>query len=320
MRIVATMTLLLLAVAPCASAQTDQCTALPDFDNARQTCHAAVDFARAYYPLAGLAVSGGNPVLAHGGTAGRLGAVTVTLRANAFQLHVPDLNSVSAGGTVAQRSSLLGPAPLVEAQVGLFPGLRNGLLSVDLLAAAQLVPNEDFADGIRVDSGAAKIGPVSLGLGFGARVGLMSEAEGRPAMAVSVMRRSIPRVGYGDVTADDQIQADADLVAWNVRGTIGKQLGLLMLAGGAGWSRYSGTAHAAYDVGPASGQQGTLSLDLTQSRWMTFVDAGLHLGVFRLTAEIGYQFGVDQHLDTTFEGYDDTTGTVFYAAGLQFGI
>jgi hypothetical protein len=37
-------------------------------------------------------------------------------------------------------------------------------------------------------------------------------------------------------------------------------------------------------------------------------------------AEAGYQFGVDQDLETTFEGFDDAAGTLYYSAGLQFGL
>jgi hypothetical protein len=53
---------------------------------------------------------------------------------------------------------------------------------------------------------------------------------------------------------------------------------------------------------------------------MAFVNAGVGFSVVRLVAEAGYQFGVDQQLGTTFEGFDDTAGTLYYSAGLQFGI
>ncbi|HET8762532.1 MAG TPA: hypothetical protein VFM12_03910 [Gemmatimonadales bacterium] len=301
------------------SAQGMQCEAISPLGGARQTCLAAVDLARAYFPLAGMVLSGGNPVLAEGGTSGRAGAVTLTFRVNGFHLHVPDLTAIDADGTVHERSSVLAPVPVVEAQVGIFPGLSNGFLSIDGLGSVQLVPNEDFAKGLRADSDAVKLGPVSLGFGLGARVGVMNETDVRPSLALSVMHRRVPRVGYGDVNAGDRVQADANLNAWNLRGTAGKRFGLLMIAAGAGWDHYSGRANGAYNVSALPGGQGTISLPLDQSRWMGFVDGGLAFGVFRLTGEIGYQFGVDQHLDTTFEGYDDTAGSTFYSLGLQLG-
>jgi hypothetical protein len=310
---------LLLVLASPLAAQDRQCGEFPTQGGALQTCQAAVDLARAYFPLAGMVVSGGNPVLAEGGTSARVGAVTLTVRVNGFQLHVPDLTSIEADGTVHERSSVLAPVPVVEAQVGIFPGLANGFLAIDGLGSIQLVPNEDFADGIRADSNAVKLGPVSLGFGLGARIGILCETDVRPSLALSVMHRRVPRVGYGDVTAGDRVQADANLNAWNIRGTAGKRFGLLMVAAGAGWDHYSGRANGAYNVSALPGGQGTISLPLDQSRWMGFADAGLAFGVFRLTGEIGYQFGVDQQLSTTFEGYDDTAGSTFYSLGLQLG-
>ena len=307
-------------VAPAAAlGQNPQCAGLSTASNARQTCDAAVDFAHAYYQLAGVAVSGGNPAIGAGGPVGRLGAFSVTLRANGFRLSVPDLSSVTADGHVAEQDNLLAPAPLLEARMGLYPGLRRGFLAVDLLAAAQLVPNEKFSSDIRVDSNAARIGPVSLGLGFGAQVGLMAEDRERPAVSLSAMRRSIPRVGFGDVAGGDEAQADVNLVAWNIRATAGKRFGLLMVAGGAGWSRYTGKANAAYNVGIGPGEQGTILVDLAQTRWMAFVDAGVDLKVVKVVGEIGRQFGVDQGLTTTFDGYNDAGGTTFYSLGLRFG-
>jgi hypothetical protein len=300
-------------------AQGMQCEAIADVGGAQQTCEAALDLARAYFPLAGMVVSGGNPVLGEGGTAGRPGAVTLTFRVNGFHLHVPDLTSIDADGTVRERSSVLAPAPVVDIRVGIFPGLASGFLSIDGLGSVQLVPNEDFADGLRADSDAVKLGPVSLGFGLGARIGVMSETDVRPALSVSVMHRRIPRVGYGDVTAGDRVQADANLNAWNVRGTAAKHFGVLMLAAGGGWNHFSGRANGAYHVSALPGGQGTLSLPLDQGRWLGFVDAGLGFGMLRITGEIGYQGGVDQHLNTTFEGYDDTAGSTFYSAGLQLG-
>lgn len=303
-----------------AAAQNSECAGVSTFNNGRQTCDAAVDFARAYHPLAGLAASGGNPVLGSGGTTGRFGSFSVTLRANMFTLSVPDLSNVGADGTVPQQEELLAPAPLIEANLGIFPGTSSGLFSVDLLAAAQLVPNEEFSSDIRVDPGAARIGPVSLGLGFGARLGLLPSGGSLPAVAVSVMRRSIPSVGYGDVAAGDQIAADVSLNATNIRLTAGKQFSVLTLAAGLGWSRYSGEASADYDAGVGAAGQGTVALELSQSRMLYFVDAGLDFRFVKLVGEIGYQEGKDQGLGTTFTGFDDTKGTTFYSVGLRVGI
>lgn len=284
----------------------------------RQTCEAAVDLVRAYHPLAGLAVSGGNPVLGTGGASGRLGSFSITLRSNAFTLSVPDLSAIGATGTIPEDDRLLAPAPLIEGMVGIYPGTESGLLAIDLLVAAQLVPNEDFTDEIRIDPDATRLGPFALGIGFGARIGIMAERGPLPAVALSVMRRSIPRIGFGDIAAGDQIAGDVDLQSWNLRLTAGRRFSALALAGGLGWSRYTGDATAQYDA-PVSGQ-GSVALSLSQNRLMYFLDAGLDLRVVRLTGEIGYQVGKDQQLGTTFAGYDDAAGTTFYSVGLSVGL
>ena len=310
----------LLLIASPLAAQNPQCVALASADGSRQSCDAAIDFVRAYHPLAGLAVTGGNPVLGSGGAGGRLGSFSVTLRANGFRLSVPDLSNVSSGGTVPEDDELLAPAPVIEANVGLFPGLESGLLAVELLLAAQLVPNEKLAEGIRVDPDAARIGPVSLGLGVGARVGVLAERDLVPAFAVSVMRRTVPRVGYGDVAAGDEVAADVDLRATTLRVTAGKHISIVTLAAGFGWSRFTGEATAVYDVGIGPGSNGSVVLDLDQTRTMYFLDAGLDFRFVRVVGEIGYQQGRDQRLVTSFAGYDDTSGTTFYSVGLRMGL
>ena len=298
------------------AAQSSQCVPLSSVDGSRQRCNAAIDFARAYHPLAGLAVVGGNPVLGSGAATGKTGSFSVTLRANGFRLSVPDLSNVSAAGAVPEDSDIFVPAPVIEGNVGVFSGFDSGLLALDLLLAAQLVPNEDLADEIRVDPDAARVGPVSLGLGFGARIGLLEERDLIPAVAMSVMRRTVPRVGYGDLSAGDEVAADVDLHAATLRVTAGKRIARLTVAAGFGWSRYTGDAVAAYEAGAGSR---SIALELQQTRAMYFLDAGLELGLARIVGEIGYQRGGDQQLGTTFAGYDDASGTTFYSIGLRVG-
>ena len=301
-----------------ALAQNSECAGVTTLDGARETCNVAVDVARAYHPIAGLLISGGNPVLGSGGASGRLGSFSITLRTNLVTLSIPDLTTAGSGGPVPQDDQIVAPAPLVEGHVGLFRGLASGLLAVDLLAALQLVPNEDVSDEIRVDPDAPSIGPVSLGTGFGVRVGVLPEDGVLPGVSVSVMRRSIPRVGFGDLATGDDVAADVRLSSTNVRLTAGKKFAVLAVAGGLGWSRYGGDASATYDGGLAGPQ--TVVLELSQTRMLMFLDAGLDFGLVKLVGEIGRQSGKDQQLGTTFTGFDDTKGTTFYSVGLRVGI
>lgn len=307
-----------LLVTSAASAQNPECAGVTTLQGARETCNVAVDLARGYHPIAGLAISGGNPVLGTGAASGRLGSFSVTLRTNLIRISVPDLSTAGSGGPVPQDDEIVAPAPVVEAHAGLFRGLSGGLLAIDLLAALQLVPNEDVSDEIRVDPDAPSIGPVSLGTGIGVRVGVLPDDGPLPGVSVSLMYRSIPRIGFGDLAAGDDVAADVRITATTLRLTAGKRFSVLALAGGLGWSRYGGDATARYDAGVAGAP--AIGLQLSQSRIVYFLNAGLDFGVVKLIGEAGRQAGRDQNLGTVFTGFDDAGGTTFYSVGLRVGI
>jgi hypothetical protein len=309
---------LLAALAAPLIAQNSECAGVTTLEGARETCNVAVDFARAYHPLLGLAISAGNPVLGAGAASGRLGSFSVTLRTNLVRVSVPDLSNAGSGGPVPQDDEILAPAPLVEGHAGLFRGLPGGLFALDLLVALQLVPNEDISEDIRVDPDAPSIGPVSLGTGLGVRVGLLPEDGTLPGVSLSYMYRSIPRVGFGDLATGDDVAADVRITSSNLRLTAGKKFAVLVVAGGLGWSRYGGDASARYDAGLAG--QPSIALDLSQSRTLFFLNAGLDFGFLKLVGEVGRQSGNDQGLGTEFIGFDDTGGTTFYSVGLRMGI
>lgn len=299
------------------AAQNTQCAGFSTVGNGRQSCDAAVDLTRAYHPIAGLLITGGNPLLGGGASMGGLGKFAIALRANVTHVIIPDL-AVDANNNVAQSDAILAPAPLLEGAVGLFQGLPNGMLSLDFLGSAQLVPNEKLVSDIRVDSGAPRIGPISLGIGYGARLGLLGGHGPLPGVSVSVMRRSIPTVGFGNLSAGDDLAADLNLHATAVRAIASKRWTVFTLAAGAGWTKYTGDAVATFrDPGTSLPQ--SISLHLDQSRSVIFADAGFDLKFMKIVGEIGRQSGKDQQLITNFQGFDDTKGTTFYSAELRFG-
>src|SRR5438552_337421 len=72
---IATVMITVLCLTPAlVTAQEPQCNNIP-FPGATTACNTAVDAVRAFYPLAGMIVSGGNPVL------GRIGALDASHRA-----------------------------------------------------------------------------------------------------------------------------------------------------------------------------------------------------------------------------------------------
>ena len=298
------------------AAQNSQCASYSGND--ANICNAALDGTEVFHPVAGLLVSGGNPVLGSVGTLGGFGHFALTARVNATELKTPDLNYDGSGGTtVAQHDKIFAPAPLVEAAIGVFGGVGPmHFLGIDALGSAQLLPTTQIS-GLTIDKGARKIGSIALGLGYGARVGVIQGKAIVPSVTVSVMRRDIPRITYGDVTSGDNYSYSIDLHATNLRAVAGYHLALLNVGAGLGWDKYTGTANIAFvpTVGPAQSIKG---FKLDNSRTMAFLTAGLDLPIVKIGAEAGYQFGKDQKLQTTFAGNDPSKNRLFAGAGIRF--
>ncbi len=200
--------------------------------------------------------------------------------------------------------------------------MSGGLLSIDALGSAVLLPTGAVSD-LSVDSDAARIGSVALGIGYGASVGVLKGGFPVPSVSVSVMRRTLPRIRYGTLASTfgapgDQFEFDTDLAATNIRAAASLHFVLLDVAAGVGFDKYSSTAHIRFHdnpVVPASVQ--TVTLDLKNSREVLFLDVGLSMTLVKLVAELGYQTGKDQRLSTNFSDFDPKAGHVFGGAGLR---
>src|SRR3989442_725442 len=112
----------------------------------------------------------------------------------------------------------------------------------------------------------------ALGLRYGVRVGVFHGAFGVPAISVSIMRRHLPRLQYGDLATGDSVQFSTDLGATNIRAVASMRVLLLEFAGGVGWDRYSSTAEVAFldPTRPLSNPQ-RIPLDLRNTREMLFL-------------------------------------------------
>jgi hypothetical protein len=305
---------LAVALATPALAQTPECSSYSG--NAQRVCAAAVDGTRAFHPVFGMLVSGGNPTIGSAAALGGLGHASVTLRANAVNIVLPDLGYTGSSSTVPAGDKLFLPAPLVEGAVGLYKGMSAGLLAVDFLGSAQLLPTDQI-DNITVDSDARRIGTIALGLGYGARIGIVRGVGPLPDLSFSVMRRDIPTIRYGDVSAGDRYSYGVDLHATNVRLIASKQVAVLDLAAGFGWDKYTGDAIIQFRDPITSVLQSNVPVELSNSRMVGFVNTGISLSKVRLTGEIGYQGGKDQELSTEFEDFDTTQGKFFAGLGLR---
>jgi hypothetical protein len=279
-------------------------------------CNASVDGARVFHPVAGLLVSGGNPVLGGVGTLGGFGHFAITARINATRLKTPDLNYDGTGTTVGQADKTIVPDPLIEAAVGVLPGFGPmGTGSLDLLGSAQLLPTTQIKN-LTVDKNARRIGSIALGLGYGARVGIIKGRAIIPSVSVSAMRRDIPRITFGDVAGGDQYSYSTDLHATNLRAVAGYHLMLFSVGAGVGWDKYTGTVDAKFNS-TTLGVQSAETVKLDNTRTLAFLTGGVDLPIIKIGAEVGFQMGKSQNLKTTFTGNDPSDKRLFAGAGIR---
>jgi len=199
-------------------------------------------------------------------------------------------------------------------------GMGGGLLSVDVLGSALILPT-----GIRnlsVDSGAAHISDAALGIGYGVRVGVLNGAFPVPAVSVSWMHRSVPRLRYGTLGpalgTGDQFEFTMDLTSDSYRAVAGWKFVLVDVAAGIGIDRYkSSDTNIRFWDSPTTTR--TVVINPTNTRALVFVNGGLSLAAVKLVGELGLQAGKDQRYFTQFSGFDPKAAHVFGGIGVRFG-
>lgn len=305
----AVVLLAVLAAGPLA-AQAPQCqgAALPA---ARSACNTMVDATRAFHPLAGLLVTGGNPVLGTAALLGGPGHLSVTVRVNALKASLPNPDSAAQAQVPSDFDGYF-PVPLVEGAVGVL----GGRVSLDALVSATLLPT-GFVDGLDVDADAPRIGGIALGLGVGGRIGVLRGAFPVPAMSLSLMTRHIPRVQFGDVTGGDAADFASDLDVTSFRAVVGWRFVLVEAAAGFGIDRYAAAATIRHQ--DLAGVR-VVNLDLATTRRVLFLNGAVSIGATKLVGELGYQTGTDQTFTTNFSDFDPTAGHAFGGLGFRFAL
>src|SRR5882672_8177405 len=101
------------------AAQEPQCQSVNP--QAQAACNTMVDATKAFHPLAGMIVSGGNPVLGAAGTLGGFGHLSAALRLNASKAPPPSPDSAARNPGPSSFDGYF-PAPAIEAAVGLYGG------------------------------------------------------------------------------------------------------------------------------------------------------------------------------------------------------
>ncbi len=299
-------------------AQEPQCNNIA-FPGATEACNTAVDAVRAFYPLAGMIVTGGNPVLGSGGTLGGFGHLMLTARVNGIKAALPDPTAANQSPVPTSFNGAV-PAPMVEGALGVFKGMGGGLLAVDVLGSALILPTG--IKNLNVDSNATHISDAALGIGYGARVGVLKGGFPIPSVSVSWMHRSIPRLRYGTLGpapgTGDQFEFTMDLSSDSYRAVAGWKFVLVDLAAGVGVDRYkSDNTNIRFYDGPTTTR--TVVINPTNTRALVFVNGGLSLAVVKLVGEIGLQAGKDQSYITQFSGFDPKAAHVFGGVGVRFG-
>jgi hypothetical protein len=305
---------LALAAAPLAAQGDPQCNSATTTP-AQNACNTAVDAMKAFSPLAGMLISGGNPVLGTAGTLGGFGHIAFSARVNATKVALPNPDSAfTSGSSVAAGFTGTVPAPVVEASLGVLRGMGGGLLSVDALGSAVLLPTNQV-NNLSVDPNATKIGSVALGTGYGARVGLIKGGLLVPAVSVSWMHRHLPRVQYGDVNAGDPMDFAMELDATNLRAVAGMRFLLFDVAAGLGVDHYVTSGRIRYQDITVQ----TVTVNPKNTRQVLFADAGMNFLVTKLVGEIGWQSGKDQGFTRdSFGSFDPKAGHVFGSIGARF--
>ncbi|HVX88939.1 MAG TPA: hypothetical protein VG940_08440 [Gemmatimonadales bacterium] len=311
------LTLALLAAPAVAAAQSNpQCTPYNTYAQAENLCNAAVDATHYFHPLLGLAISGGNPVVGSFKTFGGLGHLSIGIRATAFEASVPDLSYDGSTATVPEGDKLPLGAPTIDAGLGLFNGLSNGMLSVDLLASVVAVPTN--IDNLSVDPDASTIGDFAYHVGWGARVGVIRQAFPIPAVTVSYMKREIPTVQFGDVPGGDNYSYRIGVESKSLRATVGYNMPILSIGVGLGKDTYTGDATIQFDnPDPSNPGTETINIGLDQKRTTLFADVGINLGPLKFAGEVGMQTTNDLKTASDFEGIDVNEGLKYASAGIR---
>lgn len=285
-------------------------------------CQKARDIFAFVMPQAGIALSGGNPVLGEGGTMGGWGKRALSLRVTAVDGYVPR-NSVpiTVGGTPV--SSNFGaartpvPVPSLDAAIGLFSGFPAGLTNVggvDLLLGATYLPTVDE------DEFSLKPQTSSFALSYGVRVGALQESSLIPGVSISYMRRKLPTVSLGYASSNDSLTVQNLAATSNsLRIVASKRFALLGVAIGAGRDDIENTASVRGVVNetavgtPLRAQVSLEGLRNTTARNTVFANLSFGLSIARIVAEAGWAGSGDA--DPTVNTFDGRRASDGYRYG-----
>ena len=297
--------------------------ALPD-RAAQDACQKAVDIFAFMTPQLGIGMVGGNATLGTGGALGGIGRFSIGLRGNAIRGRTPQVADVNARITGAARSDygvsdqIVG-LPTVEGALGLFGGVPLGVthaFALDALVSATYVPE------LTRSNVAISLPDGSLKLGFGGRLGLLTESFATPSVSLTYLKRDLPTANIEASSGNDRISVEDIAVkttAW--RAVAGKSFGFFGLAVGGGQDEYDSRASGSVQVneGPISVNGGPYDLSQTVKRTNMFADASLNFPFVKFVVEVGRVSGGTIDTYNTFSGKRADDALTYASVGLRIG-
>lgn len=294
-------------------------------ENSRQQ---AADLFQYLAPQLATAIAGGSPTLGQSSTLGGLGHFSIGARGTAVNGSLPDVASFPTcytgkySATLSTSSQVI-PGGGADAAIGIFGGVPLALTNVgavDLLVSATYLPEFDDNDvSVKLPDG-------SLKLGFGARVGLLSESILVPGVSLSFMKRDLPTVNMrANSSASDSLFVTGLKVkttSWRIEAS--KSLVIFGIFGGVGKDRYESSAdevRASVNAGAFGRANATLTPPPSQKLDRTNLFAGVKLNLlfFKLAAEVGQASGGDVTTFNTFSGSAPNASRTYGSVGLRFG-
>ncbi len=298
-----------------------------DPDNTRvsqDACQKAIDLFKYMAPQLGGVLAGGNPTQGVAGTLGGLGHFSIGVRANAMNGSLPEVDRVVPNTRGAQQSTYTldtQPVGFVTADLalGIFKGLsQTGFGAIDgILTAAYIPVYSGESVEVTVPSGGLKVG-------FGAKLGILSETAVRPGISVSYVDRELPSVSIVGTSGEDRLElAGVQVRAKSWRGVVGKKLMFLGLGAGYGRDTYDSNATITVTVAPRSATQGgtagPIVLSQKLSRNNVFGTAWIDGRVLRIVGEIGRVSGGSITTYNQFTGAQPADARNYASIGLSIG-
>ena len=302
----------------------------------QDACQQASDVFTFMSPQIGIALAGGNATLGTGSTLGGLGHFSIGVRGNVLRGTIPQLdqfNPRTSGASPAQKlpsKSQVLALPTADAAIGIFGGLPLALTNVggiDLLLSATYVPT--IGDGNKDFSLKPK---QNLQLGYGLRVGLLSESILVPGVSFTYLKRDLPATTIagtatytstlGSSTAAFSIvDAKVNTSAWRL--VASKGLLLFGLAAGVGQDTYDLGATINTSLTSTLGGTSTTAVNAGVpqiKRTNYFLDASLNLPLFKIVGEVGQVTGGTVNTYNSI-GSDRADKSLTYGSlGLRFAL